>query len=1074
MNVKSKLFWQQPHCLRRLCLVLVVSLFSTVGLFAQSSVQISGTVKDATGEPLIGASVIEKGTTNGSMADVDGNFALTVKPNAVLEVSFIGYKTQTINVGQTTVFNIVLVDESNVLNEVVAIGYGVQKKKLNTGATMQVKGDEIAKLNTLSPLQALQGQAPGVQISSTSGQPGSDMKVVVRGLGTVSNSGPLYIIDGVEGDIGLLNASDIQSIDVLKDAASAAIYGAQAANGVILVTTKQGSQGRGQVSFDGYWGVQNVARKAKMLNAHQYKTMMDEQSLNSGGSLIDFDSMGELADTDWVGQMFKDNAQTQNYALNINGGSDATVYSMSMNYTSQEGIVGGKDVSYYERYGFRINTEHKLYRNVLKVGQHLNFNYIKNNGINVGNQYNNTLRGAFVTSPLSPVYSDNNLYDSPYNDTSNSLWYNGDGNPYGSMMTNSNNANDAQRLMADVYAELEPIKNLKFRSVFGINYYASEYRSYTPIYRFSVYSYNEDHTTTSQSMSKGHTLTWTNTVGYDFKIADDHVFNALVGMESVRYQGTYLNGSNWNLLSQFNDFSHAYLNNTTGQAFVTLDKNGKVTSITNTRTVGGGPVFETRRASYFGRLGYNYMEKYMFNATLRIDGSSKFAKGHRWGYFPSFSGGWVITNEDFMKDVLENSALDFLKLRVSWGQVGNQNIDDNQYSAPINTSTGYSPDDPAAFYNFGTSKVNTQGAYPSRLANENIKWETSEQFNVGLDAYFLRNRLGLNTDFYVKTTKDWLVEAPVLATAGTGAPYINGGDVKNTGIELALSWKDNIGQLNYSVGVNGAYNKNKVGNIPTEDGIIHGLTAMLYDNSDEFYRAQNGHAIGYFWGYKTAGIFQSEADIAAWKAAGNGILQADVQPGDVKYVDLFHYDGNGNIVPGADGIINTADKVDLGNGTPDFTYGFNIGLSYKDFDFSLNANGVAGNEIVQSYRNHTNKQANYTTAILQRWTGEGTSNRMPRVTETNINWQFSDLYLQDGDFLRINNITLGYDFSKLMKVKFISQCRLYASVQNAFTFTKYDGMDPEIGYGTEGWVSGIDLGYYPRPRTFLFGVNLKF
>lgn len=1069
MNVKFKLFWQQPDCLRRICLVLVVSLFSAVGLFAQSSHQISGTVKDVAGEPLIGASVVEKGTTNGTMTDVDGNFALTVKQNAVIEISFIGFKTQTINVGQTSVFNIVLEDESNILNEVIAIGYGVQKKKLNTGATMQVKGDEIAKLNTLSPLQALQGQAPGVQISSTSGQPGSDMKVVVRGLGTIGNSGPLYIIDGVEGDIGLLNASDIQSIDVLKDAASAAIYGAQAANGVILVTTKQGTQGRGQVSFDGYWGVQNVARKAKMLNAHQYKTIMDEQSLNSGGSLIDFGSMEGLADTNWIDQMFKDNAQMQNYALNINGGSDASVYSLSMNYTSQEGIVGGKDVSYYERYGFRINTEHKLYRNVLKVGQHLNFNYTKNNGINVGNQYYNTLRGAFATSPLSPVYSDNNLYGNPYNDTSHSAWYNGDGNPYGAMMTNSNNANDAQRLMADVYAELEPVKNLKFRSVFGINYYASEYRSYTPIYRFSVYSYNEDHTTTSQSMSKGHTLTWTNTVGYDFRIADDHSFNALVGMESVRYQGTYLSGSNWNLLSQFNDFSHAYLDNTTGQAH--LDDNGNVVE---TRNVGGGPEYVTRRASYFGRIGYNYLEKYMFNATLRIDGSSKFAKGHRWGYFPSFSGGWVITNEEFLKNILSGGVLDFLKLRVSWGQVGNQDIANNQYSAPINTSTGYTSSDPAAYYNFGTNKVNTPGAYPSRLSNESIKWETSEQFNVGLDAYFLKNRFGLNADFYVKTTKDWLVEAPILATVGTGAPIINGGDVKNTGVELALSWKDNVGQVNYSVGVNGAYNKNRVGNIPTEDHIIHGLTGMLFDNSDEFYRAQNGHAIGYFWGYKTAGIFQSEEDIAAWKAAGNGILQANVQPGDVKYVDLYHYDENGNIVPGADGIINAADKVDLGNGMPDFTYGFNIGFSYKAFDFSLNANGVLGNKIVQSYRNHTNKQANYTTAILDRWTGEGTSNRMPRVTETNINWQFSDLYLQDGDFLRINNITLGYDFAKLIKIKYISQCRLYASVQNAFTFTKYDGMDPEIGYGTQGWVSGIDLGYYPRPRTFLFGVNLKF
>lgn len=1058
MNVKSKLFWQQPDCLRRICLVLVVSLFSAVGLFAQSSHQISGTVKDVSGEPLIGTSVVEKGTTNGIMTDLEGNFTLTVKQNAVIEISFIGFKTQTINVGQTKVFNIVLEDESNVLNEVIAIGYGVQKKKLNTGATMQVKGDEVAKLNTLSPLQALQGQVPGVQISSTSGQPGSDMKVVVRGLGTVGNSGPLYIIDGVEGDIGLLNASDIQTIDVLKDAASAAIYGAQAANGVILVTTKQGTQGRGQVSFDGYWGVQNVARKAKMLNAHQYKTIMDEQSLNSGGSLIDFGSMEGLVDTNWVDQMFKDNAQTQNYALNINGGSDASVYSLSMNYTSQEGIVGGKDVSYYERYGFRINTEHKLYRNVLKVGQHLNFNYIKNNGINVGNQYNNTLRGAFVTSPLSPVYSDNNLYGSPYNDTSNSVWYNGDGNPYGSMMTNSNNANDAQRLMGDVYAELEPIQNLKVRSVFGINYYASEYRSYTPIYRFSAYSYNEDHTTTSQSMSKGHTLTWTNTVGYDFKIADDHSFNTLVGMESVRYQGTYLSGSNWNLLSQFNDFSHAYLDNTTGQAH--LDDDG---NIVETRNVGGGPEYVTRRASYFGRIGYNYREKYMFNATLRIDGSSKFAKGHRWGYFPSFSGGWVITNEGFLQDILSGGVLDFLKLRVSWGQVGNQDIANNQYSAPINTSTGYSSSDPAAYYNFGTNKVNTPGAYPSRLSNENIKWETSEQLNIGLDAYFLKNRFGLNADFYVKKTKDWLVEAPILATVGTGAPIINGGDVKDTGVELALSWKDNIGQVNYSVGVNGAYNRNRVGNIPTKDGIIHGLTGMLFDNSDEFYRAQNGHAIGYFWGYKTAGIFQSEEDIAAWKAGGNGVLQANVQPGDVKYVDL---DKNGKI--------DANDKTDLGNGMPDFTYGFNIGFSYKAFDFSLNANGVLGNKIVQSYRNHTNKQANYTTAILGRWTGEGTSNRMPRVTETNINWQFSDLYLQDGDFLRINNITLGYDFAKIMKIKYISQCRLYASVQNAFTFTKYDGMDPEIGYGTQGWVSGIDLGYYPRPRTFLFGVNLKF
>ena len=1039
-------------------LVVMLVLSSTLELWSQNGTHKVTGVVTSQGETLIGASVVEKGTTNGTLTNLDGVYTISVNSNSILEISYVGYEPQIINVNGQSTINVELEESSFLLNEVVAIGYGVQKKKLSTGATAQVKGDELAKLNTTNPLQALQGQTPGVQISSTSGQPGADMKVTVRGLGTIGNSGPLYIIDGIEGDISVLNAADIQSIDVLKDAASAAIYGAQAANGVILVTTKQGSKGKSQVSFDAYYGIQNVARKVNLLNANEYMAIMNEQALNSGSSIIDFGSMEGLADINWINQMFKDNAKTENYSLNISGGSESSVYALSLNYTSQEGIVGGKEVSDYQRYGFRINTEHKLYKDVLKVGQHLNFNYIKNKGVSVGDQYNNTLRRAFITSPLSPVYSDNNVYDSPYNDTSNSPWYTGDGNPYGLMMNNSNNKNDSQKLLADIYVELEPIKNLKFRSVFGLDYYASEYRDYTPFYQFSVYDYNKDHTTTSQNMSKGHTLTWTNTVGYDFILNEDHMFNALIGMEAVRYQGTYLNASNWNLLSQFNDFSHAYLDNTTGQAH--LDDDGNVVE---TRGVGGGPEHQYRRMSYFGRIGYNYKEKYMFNATLRADGSSKFAKGHRWGYFPSFSAGWVITNEDFMQNIVNGNILDFLKLRLSWGQVGNQNISDDQYTAPINASTGYTGDNPAAYYNFGTNKTNVPGAYPSRLSNETIKWETSEQLNIGFDAYLFRSRLGFNTDFYIKKTKDWLVVAPILATAGTNPPYINGGDVKNTGIELGLTWRDNIGKFNYNLGVNGAYNKNKVGKIPTEDGIIHGDVNMLYDNSDEFYRAENGHAIGYFWGYKTTGIFQNQEEIDAWTTAGNGILQADLKPGDVKYVDLNR-----------DGKIDANDKTDLGNGMPDFTFGFNLGFEYEGFDFNLNANGVVGNKIVQSYRNHTNKQANYTTEILNRWTGQGTSNKIPRVTETNINWQFSDLYIHDGDFLRINNITIGYDFSKLINWKYISQCRLYASVQNAFTFTKYNGMDPEIGYGTSSWVSGIDLGYYPRPRTYLFGVNLKF
>ncbi len=1041
--------------LKKICLTLLLMVVSQM-VWAQS---VSGTVVfDDDGEPVPGATVKVRGSNVAALTDETGKFSLKAVAGDVLEITFVGLKTAEHTVNATAGMVIRMLSEQSVLEEVVVVGYGVQKKKLVTGANLNVGGDLIRNQNQVNPLQALQGQAAGVTILSTSGQPGAGMKVNIRGLGTIGNSSPLYVIDGIPGgDISILNPADIQSVDVLKDAASAAIYGAQAANGVVLVTTRSGGKGKGQVSFDSYMGVQNPIRLANMLNAQEYKTIMNEQALNSGAAIINFDGMQGLADTDWLGQMFVKDAGTQNHSLNISGGSDVSSYAISFNRIDQEGVVGGREVSNYQRYGFRINTEHKLYKDVLKVGQHLNFNYIRNNGISVGNQYNNTLRGAFITSPLSPVFSNNNKFDSPYNDTSDSPWYNGDGNPYGQMMTNTNNRNDSQRLLADLYAELQPLKNLRIKSVFGINYHAGEYRSFQPLYKFSVYSFNENRTVTSQNMSKGHTLTWTNTASYDFRIGTRHNFDVLAGVESQRYQGTYLSASNWNLLSQFNDFAHAYLDNTTGIAHLDADGN-----VVETRGVGGGPDNLYRRASYFGRAGYNYLEKYMFNATLRADGSSKFARGNRWGYFPSFSAGWVLTNEDFLtRNAIK--GLDFLKLRFSWGQVGNQSIDDFQFASPINTSTGYSSSDPAAFYVFGTSKTNVPGAYPSRLSNPNVRWEMSEQTNLGVDAHFLNSRLELYADYYIKNTKDWLVQAPILATAGAGAPFINGGDVKNTGVELSLLWKDKLGGLTYRVGANAAYNRNEVGNIPTEDGIIHGPTGQLFDNSDEFYRAQNGMPIGYFWGYKTDGIFQNAAEIEAWKSAGKGILQPEVKPGDVRYVDI-----------NADGKIDAADKVNLGVGMPKFVFGFNAGFDYKNFDFSVVANGVAGNHIVQSYRNHANKQANYTTAILQRWTGEGTSNRIPRVTETNVNWQFSDLYLQKGDFLRISNITLGYDLSRLIKWDYLSQLRIYGQAQNVFTFTRYDGMDPEIGYGTSGWVSGIDLGYYPRPKIYLIGLNVKF
>lgn len=1050
-------------CRVALVLLLLVPAMSSLWANPSQNKTITGVVTSGTdNEPLIGVSVQVKETATGGITDIDGKFSVTAQQGQTLVFSYIGYVSQEIKVGAASVINVSLKEDSEMLDEVVVVGYGVQKKKLVTGATVQVKGESIAKLNTNNPLQAMQGQTPGVNIASTSGQPGADMKVTIRGLGTVGNSQPLYLIDGVGGDISTLNPADIESIDVLKDAASAAIYGAQAANGVVLITTKSGKEGKATVSFDAYYGIQSVARKANMLNAEQYMTIMDEQALNSGSAVYDWanmqsihDASGNIYDTDWVDAMFKDNAKTESYTLGITGGSATSTYALSLGYMNQEGVVGGADVSNYQRYNFRINSEHKLFKDLLKVGEQVSFVYKNTTGIGVGNQYNNTLRGAFGTSPIAPIYSDNNKYDSPYNDTTNSDWYNGDGNPYGAMMTNTNNENKNATFSGNVYAELQPIKNLKIRTVFGAVYGSSEYRSFTPLYRFSVYTYNDTKTSVSQNANHSLGMTWTNTATYDWNIGE-HSFNALVGMEAYRYEGTYIEAGNASLKEGFDDWNHAYVNN------------GTAASSADGLNAKGNPHDDARSVSYFARLGWNWRETYMINATVRADGSSKFASGNRFGYFPSVSAGWTISNEKFMEDT--QTWLDFLKIRASWGQVGNQNIKNYQYLAPIKNSNthylfGSGFDDAGAASQLATN----WGAYPSRLANPGLTWETSEQTNIGLDARFLNSRLGFNFDFYMKNTKDWLVEAPILATAGAGAPYINGGSVKNTGVELALTWNDQIGKdFHYNIGINGAYNKNKVGEISTDDGIIHGSTNQLYDNTPEFYRAENGKPIGYFWGYKTAGIFQNQQDINDWIAAGNGVLQSSVQPGDVKYVDVDH-----------NGVIDEKDKIDLGNGMPDFTFGFNLAFDYKNFDFSLTANGAAGQQIVQSYRGHTNKYANYTTAILGRWTGEGTSNRMPRVTEQNINWQFSDLYVHDGDYLRISNITIGYDFAKLIKCKAISQARLYAQVQNAFTFTKYDGMDPEVGYGPEGdnglgWASGVDVGYYPRPRTILFGVNLKF
>jgi TonB-linked SusC/RagA family outer membrane protein len=1006
--------------------------------FAQQRQVIGRVTGTSNGQPIPGVVIKVKGKTGGAATDQNGAYSIQVQAGDVLQFSSIGFTTKEVTVAATGNINVSLAEDNQELEEVVVVGYGVQQKKLVTGATVQVKGETLQRQSTTNALQGLQGQTPGVQIASTSGQPGEAMRVTIRGLGTIGNSGPLYVVDGVlTGDITYLNAADIESIDVLKDAASAAIYGSQAANGVVLVTTRTGKRGQqAAITFDAYAGIQNVAKKTDMLNASEFASIMNEAAINGGKQPI-FTNDQILAygeGTNWLDQMFVKDALTQNYSLGASGASDVSVFSTAFSYTSQEGIVGGKDLSNYERYSFRINSEHNFYKDILKIGQHLTYTDINNNGIGVGNQYNNALRGAFNTSPFVKMYDENgNFFDN-----SSSSWNNGEANPYAQMVYGNQNRRNNQRLLGDVYLTVEPIKNLKFRTSLGMDYNAAESRSFVPIYQLSIYAYNLT-TRASQSMNKGKSLIWDNLLSYKFNVNNDHDFEVMAGSSAYQADGSNIFGTNTNLI--FEDLDHAWLSNATGKNIAGI-------------SLGGAPYDEDRRMSYFGRINYNYKQTYLLNATFRADGSSRFSSQNRWGYFPSISAGWVATNEKFMEG--QRNWLDFFKLRASWGQVGNQNIAAFQYLAPITLSN--------TNYIFGPEEGTlVPGAYPSRIANPGLKWETSEQSNIGFDANILKGMLSINFDWYQKTTKDWLISAPILATAGADAPFINGGNVKNTGVELAITFKNKVGDFNYSIGVNGAYNKNSVGNIPTADGIVHGLTNQLFDNAQEFYRAQSGFPIGYFWGLKTNGIFQNEAEVQAYQANGRQI-QPTAAPGDVRYVDL-----NG------DGTIDGADRTMIGNPNPDYTFGITLSGDYKGFDFSVVASGVAGNDIVQSYRNQANPYGNYTSRILDRWRGEGSSNTTPRVTEDNRNWtNFSDLYVQSGDYLRISNVTLGYDLGRVFKKSYLKQVRLYASALNLYTFTKYDGMDPEIGYGSEGFSSGVDVGYYPRPRTFMFGANFRF
>ena len=1070
----------------------MASAETSVQAVQQSTKKITGTVSDSQGA-VIGASVVEKGTSNGTVTDFDGNFTLNVKPDATLVISYIGYTTQEIAVGNKSEFNITLQEDNTSLDEVVVVGYGVQKKKLVTGATVQVKGDDIAKLNTTNALEAMQSSTPGVQITQSSSQPGKGYKVYIRGIGTTGDSQPLYVIDGVAGgSLDGINPNDIESIDILKDAASAAIYGSRAANGVILVTTKQGKAGKIELSYNGAIGWSNAYKRPQLLNAQQYMTIMDEYNYNTAGSKIDWASgndkdgkfitrmipadiykkaMDGWEGTDWWDVFTNKNAVQNNHSLTLTGGSELSKFVMSYTYTGNEGIMGADQASYYKRHTIRLNSDHVLLKakdfDVITIGENMSIGYTKSHDLAEDGMYWSYIHDLLQASPLVPKLSDKG--DS-YNWNKYGTGWNAQvfKNPWESLSKGGFNSMAESRNLnvnTTAFLVIQPIKGLRWRTQFNYAWNSGTYRSYAePRSPANGASIVEDYSG-SQSAYLNSNWSIENTLTYDLPIFSGHKISVMAGQSfQSSAWGESVGGSNsakyGEQLATLKGWDSAYMSNF------------KVTSVT-AASITGSPQDENYLASWFGRATWDYNETYMATVTIRYDGSSVFNDGHRWGAFPSVSAGWVITNEKFMEKT--KSWMDFLKIRASWGQNGNCAIPAYQYLATVALS-GDSGDNG---YKFG-SDINTSvggtpktGAYANILPNYDLTWETSEQLDFGFDARFLNSRLGVTFDWYKKTTKDWLITGPQVAIYGTNPAYINGGDVRNTGIELALSWNDRIGKdFSYNASVNFATNKNKVTRIANDNHYINGPSGVLSQGTEYCYRAEEGKPIGYFYGMSYSGIWQSQEQIDAARNAGKTVL-ANAQPGDCIWDD-WNNDGVINYAEGDD-----SDRHEIGNPNPDVMLGINLGLNFKGFDFAVNGAGAFGMQIMRSYRSFgDNPYQNYDTTILNRWHGEGTSNDQPRISATGHNntiW-VSTRYMEDADYFKIKTITLGYDFKKIWKTCPLQQLRFYVQAQNLVTFTGYTGLDPEVGNsaGGNGWASGIDLGLYPPSRTYLVGASIKF
>lgn len=1013
-----------------------------------TSVTVSGRVLNESGEAVPGVSVRVKGTSSGTTTDMTGHYTLKVpRLGSSLEFSFLGYTTETV-IARNASTNITLKESSTALTETVVVGYGVQKKSVVTGAISSVRAKDIDGMPITRLEQVLQGRTSGLTIAQSSGQPGSASTVRVRGITTFNNNDPLWVIDGVvvdNGGIGYLNQYDIESVEVLKDAASQAIYGARAASGVILVTTKKGKAGKLTVNYNAYYGTSAPARKLKLLNATEYATLRNEADAAAGKAIVYPDPAAYGEGTDWQAQIFNNDARRQNHELSISGGNDRSTFYTSFGFLKTDGIVA-TDISKYKRFNVRLNSTHKLAK-WLSIGQNVGYAYDKSIGLgNTNSEFGGPLSSAINLDPITPVVITDEAVAgaSPY--TSVGIRRDALGRPYGIssavgqeitnplayIQTRLGNYGWSHNTVGNIYLEMEPIKGLRFRSVVGakLSFWGNE--SFTPISWLNS-STISSRTSFNRGNNQGFNWNVENTVSYS-RVIGKHEFSVLAG------QGAYMDGRTKAINVTFNDVPADNFEDASLNFKVPADK----------RLSDGSEGADHRISSLFARVNYNYKEKYLAEAIIRRDGSSRFGPNNKYGVFPSFSLGWVLSNEDFFPKTQYVSSL---KIRGGYGVVGNDNIGDFAYLATIGSGRNYA---------LGSSGSYIIGYSPNAPSNPDLKWEETSQTNIGLEATLFRD-LTLTFDWYYKKTKDILQNPRIPYYVGAiSNPAANVADMENKGVELELGYRKSVGDLNVFTSGNVSYLRNRVTNLGTGISYLSGGQGFQA-SSYPITRTALDQPINSFYGYKTAGIFQNWQDVRSYVNEKGEMLQPTAAPGDFRWTDI-----------NKDGKITELDRDFIGNPTPSWTYGFTINLEYEGFDFVFFGQGAAGNKIFQGLRRLDITNANWQTKALGRWTGEGTSNSFPRLNSADPNKNFtnpSDFYLEDGSYCRIKTLQLGYSLpAGLIRKVALQKARVYVMSENLLTFTKYTGYDPEIG----GGVMSIDRGIYPQARSFMLGVNVTF